>query len=157
MRLADHPDLWVRRWVVPLGALFLALCLLLGAWSLSGCEAHAQQPPLDPQAQALVQALEHVSKSQGGLGDLASPLAILLSAVIGVGGLGWAAPKLGRDESAAATLARIDERTRATRRELRQLRATVQWQGSCLTAVAGREGVQLPPAPQPDNDDSDEP
>lgn len=83
MRLADHPDLWVRRWTQPLGVLFLLVCLVLGAWSVRGCaEARAQDPAAPP---VTVPATAPVMQTSG---DFERDAFNFLMNLMGLGGMG---------------------------------------------------------------------
>lgn len=138
------------RAVLVLSVVWLLLLVAVGAYG--------QEPAtLDPQIVAL---LTEISKQQSIpwaqlLGD-SSPI---VAVVLGVLGLRNVAPQIGgRREEDSATLARIDERTRETRREVRRLRETVHWHGNCLQALASDRRVDLPTKPPPDDEeDSDGP
>lgn len=141
----------------------------LGLWvaCMVGASAAGQevQPPvttlppvmaatvsIDPWSQLIAALLNVAQSTPGGVAAL-------------LGGLYLGGPRLmgrlgiGTDPGVIATLARHDERSRETRREVRKLRINLHWQANVLTALALRAGITIPAAPidtGTDEDDSDE-
>lgn len=81
--------------------------------------------------------------------------------LVALGGLYLGGPRLaprlglGPDPQVQATLARHDERSKITRREILRLRDAQHWQAQVLTALALQAGVKIPPPPSDRDDDSD--
>lgn len=124
------------------GVLFMLVCLLAGAWSLSSCAAEAQEPPADSLDPEIVRALELASRLQqrqgGGSGDLATPAAILLSVLSALAGLWKIAPQVGRDPEVAAGIARIEARQQADHEELGRVREKLHELNNTLTPLPGQ-------------------
>lgn len=144
---------------------WLSLAILLVGFVaglvLSCMPAQAQSlgEPLDPQTAAIIAALQKPDEGfdWGKLLSGGSPLAAAGAVLYG---LKQIAPMFGRDPAAEAGMARLDERTRETRREQRRMRRTLHWHGNILTVIAAKVKADLPEAPQPvddgDGDDSDD-
>lgn len=127
----------------------LGLLGLYDLWSVAHAQASgpAPSPTSSDPLLGVIQTL---------LGS--SPTTAVLVAIASLYGLGpRLAPRLGLgpDPAVAATLARHDERSRITRREILRLRDAQHWQAQVLTALALQAGVKIPPAPKDRDDDSD--
>lgn len=171
------------RWFTP-NRLFLAACAATAMVVAIGV-AFGQEPgppavpmPVDPQVQAIAQAMA-IAFQQASPGTDWTPIVNGLVTILSVGGglygfqrIGTSlAPQVGNGAELGARLdkvietltrietngARVDERSRETRREVRRLRRTVHDHASDISALAeaGRVALPRPPPFEDDSDDSD--
>lgn len=113
----------------------LALLVALGVASYAAAQDDSPAPPpavlpagpgIDPDTALLVQALRELNRAQsGGSGtELATPISVVITALLGLGGLAKIAPQIGasRDERTVEALARIEAKIDQHHEEIAKLR-----------------------------------